>query len=146
MAVQCVGAILIQAGTLLLGRRASHLRSYPNCWDIIGGHVEVGETFEQTLVREVAEEIGVTPIDFAKLTSLQFADGLDGAGELHIYRVDAWTGGAPRIRDDEHAELGWFTVEAACALPNLASIQYVHVFRAIGTTRKNSSPAIAGGH
>jgi len=72
---QCVGAILIQGGTLLLGRRASHLRSYPDCWDIVGGHVEAGETFEQTLVREVKEEIGVTPVDFAQLTSLQFADG-----------------------------------------------------------------------
>jgi 8-oxo-dGTP pyrophosphatase MutT (NUDIX family) len=44
---------------------------------------------EQTLVREVEEEIGVTPVYFAKLISLQFSDGLAGAGELHIYRVDA---------------------------------------------------------
>jgi len=138
MVVQCVGAILIQAETLLLGRRASHLRSYPNCWDIIGGHREAGETFERTLVREVKEEIGVTPVDFAKLISLQFVDASDGVGELHIYRVDAWTGGTPAIRDDEHAELRWFTVEAACALPNLASAEYPHVFRAIGQQRLRS--------
>jgi mutator protein MutT len=129
-AVQCVGAILVRAETLLLGRRALHCRSYPGCWDIIGGHVEAGETLEQTLVREVAEEIGVTPVDFAKLTSLRF--GENGASVLHIYRIDAWTGGSPAIRNDEHAELRWFTVEAACALSNLASAAYLPIFRTIG--------------
>ena len=118
-----VGAILRKDGALLLGRRAPH-RSYPDCWDIIGGHVERGETIEQALVREVEEEVGVTPTQFAKLTSLH-AEGM----ELHIYRVDAWTGGSPAIQDDEHVELSWFTIETACALANLASDQYISVFR-----------------
>jgi mutator protein MutT len=108
---------------LLLGRRAAH-RSYPDCWDIIGGHVEPGETLEQTLVREVEEETGVTPVQFARLTSLS-AEDID----LHIYQVDAWSGGNPALRGDEHAELRWFTVAAACALPNLATAEYVRVFR-----------------
>ena len=118
-----VGAILLQDGVLLLGRRAVH-RSYPDCWDLIGGHVEQGETIEHAMVREVEEEIGVSPVQFAKLTSLH-AEGI----ELHIYRVDAWTGGSPALRNDEHVELRWFSVEAACALPNLATAEYVQVFR-----------------
>jgi mutator protein MutT len=130
VAVQCVGAILVRSGTLLLGRRAPHCRTYPDCWDVIGGHVEAGETLEQTLKREVQEEIGVTPINFAKLVSLPF--GSDGASALHIYRVDRWSGGNPSIRNDEHTELGWFGVEAACALPKLAAEEYRHIFRAIG--------------
>jgi mutator protein MutT len=125
--VRYAGAILLSGGTLLLGRRAAH-RSYPDCWDIIGGHVEPGETIEQTLVREVEEEIGVTPIQFAKLTTLH-AEGI----ELHIYRVDAWTGGSPALRGDEHVELRWFSVQAACALPTLATEHYVQVFQELGT-------------
>ena len=118
-----VGAILLSSGTLLLGRRSAH-RSYPDCWDIIGGHIEPGESIEQALVREVEEEIGVMPVQFAKLTSLH-AEGI----ELHIYRVDEWVGGSPVLRGDEHVELRWFTVDAACALPNLASDEYIRVFR-----------------
>jgi 8-oxo-dGTP diphosphatase len=110
---------------LLLGRRAAH-RSYPDCWDLIGGHVESGETFEQTLVREVEEEIGVTPVQFTKLVSLHGDDI-----ELHIYRVDAWSGGSPALHGDEHVELRWFTVEEACALPNLASSEYIRVFQGL---------------
>jgi mutator protein MutT len=123
-----VGAILAKDGSLLLGRRAPH-RSYPGCWDIIGGHLEAGETVEQALVREVEEETGVTPIQFAKLTTLH-AEGI----ELHIYRVDAWMGGSPALRGDEHVELQWFSVQAACALPNLATEHYVQVFRELGAS------------
>jgi 8-oxo-dGTP diphosphatase len=32
---------------------------YPNHWGVGGGHVEEGETFEQALVREVAEEVEI---------------------------------------------------------------------------------------
>ena len=32
---------------------------FPNHWDLIGGHVEEGETPEQALVREVKEELDI---------------------------------------------------------------------------------------
>jgi 8-oxo-dGTP diphosphatase len=37
---------------------------FPNCWDLIGGHVEDGETPEEALVREVNEELGITLTEF----------------------------------------------------------------------------------
>jgi 8-oxo-dGTP diphosphatase len=33
---------------------------FPNHWDLFGGHLEMGETPEQALVREVKEELGIS--------------------------------------------------------------------------------------
>jgi 8-oxo-dGTP diphosphatase len=32
---------------------------FPNCWDLLGGHAEEGETAEECIAREMKEEIGV---------------------------------------------------------------------------------------
>ena len=38
---------------------------FPNHWDLIGGHVEEGETPEQALVREVKEELDIDLKDYS---------------------------------------------------------------------------------
>ena len=43
-----------------------------------------------------------------------------------------WQGGPPAIRNHEHSDLRWFTVEEACALPNLAIPDYPALFRGLG--------------
>ena len=37
---------------------------FPNHWDLFGGHVELGETPEEALVREVEEELGYNLKDY----------------------------------------------------------------------------------
>jgi 8-oxo-dGTP diphosphatase len=37
---------------------------FPNYWDLIGGHVEEGETPEEALVREVKEELDIDLTDY----------------------------------------------------------------------------------
>ncbi len=55
----CVGAcILNQQGHLLVQKRAPDRKLFPNCWDIIGGHVEAGETLTAALTCEIHEETG----------------------------------------------------------------------------------------
>jgi 8-oxo-dGTP diphosphatase len=38
---------------------------FPDHWDLIGGHVEEGETPEEALVREVMEELGIELEDYS---------------------------------------------------------------------------------
>ena len=46
--------------SLLLTRRSPNLRTHPAQWALPGGRVDLGETVEQTALRELEEEIGLT--------------------------------------------------------------------------------------
>ncbi len=129
--VEAATALIRRDGRLLLARRSPAKRFFPNCWDLIGGHVEPHETAAEALVREVREEVGVTPTRFAPLDPLSVtAPGTPGA-TYRLFHLTAWTGGEPRLLGDEHTDLGWFTVEAACALPDLALDAYRALFRRV---------------
>ncbi|RIV34431.1 NUDIX hydrolase [Micromonospora radicis] len=57
--LRCAGALIADPeGRLFFQRRSPDRRLFPNCWDIVGGHLEPGETFEEALRREVTEETG----------------------------------------------------------------------------------------
>lgn len=55
----CVGALIKdEHGRVFAHRRTLTRRLFPGVWDIPGGHVETGETWEEALAREVEEETG----------------------------------------------------------------------------------------
>lgn len=54
--VTCGGIILDASGKVLIVRRSETDPTRPLQWDLPGGHVEPGETFEAGLLREVYEE------------------------------------------------------------------------------------------
>ncbi len=116
-----VGALLLRradTAQILLGRRTATRTFYPNVWDVPGGHCEAGESPEQTLVREFAEEIGVTPTAWHKVDELHVTDPDQAdALVLHFYAVTGWTGTPSNRQPEEHSEIGWFGIEEACALP-----------------------------
>ncbi|HVN15815.1 MAG TPA: NUDIX domain-containing protein [Anaerolineales bacterium] len=55
----CVGALILNSeGKVFVQRRSPTRRVFPGVWDIVGGHVEAGETAEGALGREIEEETG----------------------------------------------------------------------------------------
>lgn len=44
---------------LLVTRRPKYMRKFPWAWVMPGGHIEYGETLEQSVVREMKEETGI---------------------------------------------------------------------------------------
>ena len=57
---QClVGAIILnEQRKVFVQKRSLTRKLWPGCWDVAGGHVEPGETFEAALRREIREETG----------------------------------------------------------------------------------------
>src|SRR5579863_10488089 len=71
------------AGTVLYQESSSGkmylLLNYPSGhWDFVKGNIEKGETFKETVIREVREETGITDIDFI--------NGFEDKVEYHYQR------------------------------------------------------------
>jgi mutator protein MutT len=99
-----VGAVLIHEGRVLLIRRGKQpLRGR---WVVPGGTVELGETLEQALVREVEEETGlvVRPREVVAVFDriLREADRVDYHYVIVDYLCD-YVAGEPRAGSDAEA-------------------------------------------
>lgn len=123
-----VNALLLRRGSVLLARRSPHRKAYPGLWSFPGGHVDAGETLEQALIRELREEVAVVPLAYRVVARI--ADPGVPCVAYHMFAVSAWEG-RPRIIDEEHTDLRWFTLDEAEALPDLAIAAYRPLFGAL---------------
>jgi 8-oxo-dGTP pyrophosphatase MutT (NUDIX family) len=87
-------------------------------WSLPKGHVEAGETEEQTAVREVAEETGILGQVIGKLGSIDFwfvAEGRRVHKTVHHYlllAVDPVHGLELSDEDVEVSEVAWVPLDA----------------------------------
>jgi NAD+ diphosphatase len=96
---------------LLLGRQSSWP---PMRFSVLAGFVEPGETLEEAVRREIAEESGIEVVETSYVASQPWP--FPSSLMLGFHAVAA--GGDPLPRDGELAEVRWFTrseVEAAAA-------------------------------
>lgn len=130
MEVDIAGGLLCCQSRLLLGKRSARRRAYPGVWDVPGGHMVVGETIEQTLVRELREEIGVTATEWREMAVLHapaMGDVHAHILRLHMFLVTKWCGEPRNLLPDEHEALEWFTLEDTTRLL-LAHADYPRLF------------------
>jgi 8-oxo-dGTP diphosphatase len=83
-----IAAIILEndRGELLLALRDNKSWiPFPNHWDLIGGHVEEGETPEEALVREVKEELDIDIKDYAFFKKFECLTGDAYENEKYIY-------------------------------------------------------------
>jgi 8-oxo-dGTP diphosphatase len=111
---RCVVGALVRDddGRVFIHRRGPDRRYLPNGWDVLGGHVEAGETLLEALAREIEEESGwqligspelvyvadwETDEDGAVVRRREFDFLVEVAGDLQH----------PRLEWPQHTEFRW---------------------------------------
>ena len=112
-------AARVRGGKILLAHRHPHRRWYPDFWDLIGGHIETGESPEQALRRECREEIAV---ELARIRPVDI-DLADPGLEPHAFLVTDWRGTPVNAAPEEHGALEWFSLSDLREL-TLADLSY----------------------
>lgn len=94
---------------IFIQKRAASKDNNPNLWDIsVAGHVMAQESYEQTALREVEEELGVSLIQVELLAKLP-ASAKTGYEFIHVYK--SYHNG-PLVLDPKEVQTGgWFSFE-----------------------------------
>ena len=125
---EVVAALMIQSQKILLGQRSATREFYPGVWDVFGGHVEPGEQLDETLVRELQEELGITPTKWTYLETITLSAASPTDPLIfHLYLVTEWAGTPANRQLEEHSTIGWFSLAEAIQL-ELADPSYPAMF------------------
>lgn len=123
--LNCAGVVIVKNDRILLQRRSDN-----NRWGLIGGLLELNETYEEAAVREAWEETGLE----IRLTAflgvfhnhdMMWSNG-DRAHTIGAYFTAEITDGTPRI-DSESLELRFFAKEE---IPSLFAEDHREALRA----------------
>jgi 8-oxo-dGTP diphosphatase len=112
--IRCVGAIVRDSGGRLLLIQRGH-EPGRGLWSLPGGRVEPGETDEQALIREVAEETGLAVAAGPLAGSV--ARAAPGGAVFDIFDFAATVTGGSLAAGDDAADARWVSPEELGRLP-----------------------------
>lgn len=88
----------------------------------------MGESLDSAMIREVQEEVGVTPTQFRLIATVEERrPEIYGPALHHVYAVTGWRGGEPANASDEHTELKWFGIDEMAQLQNIVDCAYLQM-------------------
>ena len=109
-----VGVLINPEGEFLLTSRPAG-KVYAGYWEFPGGKLEVGESVEQALARELHEELGIT-IGPVQPWKIELVDYPHARVRLHFCKVFDWTG-AFEMRERQAMAWQALPVRVAPVLP-----------------------------
>ena len=102
-----VGVCIVKDGKVLYGKRKN--AHGDGDWCFPGGHIELGESWEECAARETREEAGIEikNIRFAAVTNDIFPK--DGRHYVTVFMIADYASGETQIMEPEQCdEWGWF--------------------------------------
>ena len=100
--ITVVAGRIKQEDLFLIARRASHLQG-PGFWGFPGGKLEIGETKEACLKRELSEELEIKVMDYSFYKSYDYKHH-EIIYNMNFFLVDKFSG---TIRLNAHDKIKW---------------------------------------
>ena len=106
--IEVVAAVIFREGKVLCVQRAEHEKEYVSSkWEFPGGKVEIGESREEALMREIAEELVVEIHELQYLTTVEHSYP-DFHLTMHAYSCALKAGD---VTLKEHIAAQWLAAE-----------------------------------
>ncbi|MCP4605546.1 MAG: NUDIX domain-containing protein [Proteobacteria bacterium] len=125
----CVAFILIKDNRVLAEKRKLTKKADPGAVAFPGGHMKRGESCEETLYREIKEELNLVPGKIKYVCSLLHRS--QTLHKIHYFAVESWTG---EIENNEAESLLWISLDESERLDidvdRVAIREYSRVYRA----------------
>ncbi len=108
-----IGVVLFnKEGKIFLSKRGKNSRNEVGKWECPGGGLEFGDSFEDTIIREIKEEFGVEIEVFDQLTTINHLIPDEKQHWVALCFVGRIKKGVPKIMEpDKSDEIGWFTID-----------------------------------
>lgn len=97
-----------------------HKLRIQNIWACVAGFVEIGESLEHAVVREVREEVGIEIKDIRYCTS----QGWPFPNQLMLGFRAEYASGEIKLQQDELSEAKWFPKDALPEIPKRGTLGY----------------------
>ncbi len=130
-----VHGVIANRGRVILLRRAPQMHYAAGAWDLPGGHLALGEDFEQCLLREAREETGLD-IAVERLLGVNKMPAQPYVQVFYACRTLVYQ--KVTLRPDEHVEYRWATPEEMAAMD---LIPYLKIILGRGLLNHVQSPA-----
>jgi 8-oxo-dGTP diphosphatase len=117
-----IHGVIANRGRILVLMRAPGMPYRPGSWDLPGGHLAFGESFEDCLIREVREETALD-ISIERMLGLHSMISEPYLQALYACRLKVFQ--SLQLRPEEHVEHRWVTpaeMERLELIPYLAAI------------------------
>jgi isopentenyl-diphosphate delta-isomerase len=131
--VRIVRAIIRdENGRILVQRRSSTKKTYPNCWnDTATGHVDEGESYDSAVPRELIEEIGIeTELTFLGKFSTVDQVGSKIVSEFNsVYEGKVESSIEYKLEEGEVSEAKWFDISDLKKMINFTPEKFTPGFK-----------------
>lgn len=126
--IEVVATVIVRGGKMLCVQRAEHSKEYVSLkWEFPGGKVEIGESREEALVREIREELAVDVLVSDFLMTVEHAYP-DFHLTMHVFKCSLESG---EIVLNEHVDMTWLSIDelgsldwAAADVPVVESLMH----------------------